>query len=257
MSDLMANVVDGRIENTSITTTNKDTTGTTELGKEAFLQLLVCQMKNQDPLNPSTDTQYVAQLAQFSQLEQLQNLSSTSEQSQAFALVGKNVTITSEDSNGSKYEIEGKVDYIIKSSSALKLSINGNLYDFEDLSYVYDDDYVSEKNLPSVSETKLEYNASLPSSLIFEVNLGSGDSKADDIAVVIDGTILDTDYFRLTDGKVIIDRNTFKNVTNGNYDIAVVFNNSSYTTVSDKVTVSVTNSEHTGQNIIPSANTAE
>jgi len=35
-----------------------------------FLQLLVAQMQNQDPLNPTDSTQFVSQLAQFSQLEQ-------------------------------------------------------------------------------------------------------------------------------------------------------------------------------------------
>ena len=35
-----------------------------------FLQLLVAQIKNQDPLNPSDGTQFIAQLAQFEQLEQ-------------------------------------------------------------------------------------------------------------------------------------------------------------------------------------------
>ena len=44
-----------------------------ELGKDEFLQLLVCQMKNQDPLEPEKDTQFIAQLAQFSALEQMQN----------------------------------------------------------------------------------------------------------------------------------------------------------------------------------------
>ena len=39
--------------------------------KQMFLQLLVSQIKNQDPLNPVDGTQFVAQLAQFSQLEQL------------------------------------------------------------------------------------------------------------------------------------------------------------------------------------------
>ena len=40
------------------------------LGKDAFLKLLVAQMKNQDPLNPQDPTQSVTQLAQFSALEQ-------------------------------------------------------------------------------------------------------------------------------------------------------------------------------------------
>jgi flagellar basal-body rod modification protein FlgD len=39
--------------------------------KDLFLQLLVAQIKNQDPLNPSDGTQFVAQLAQFSELEQV------------------------------------------------------------------------------------------------------------------------------------------------------------------------------------------
>lgn len=38
--------------------------------KEVFLQLLVAQLKNQNPLNPADGTQFVAQLAQFTQLEQ-------------------------------------------------------------------------------------------------------------------------------------------------------------------------------------------
>jgi flagellar basal-body rod modification protein FlgD len=39
--------------------------------EEMFLQLLVSQLQNQDPLNPADSTQFVAELAQFSQLEQV------------------------------------------------------------------------------------------------------------------------------------------------------------------------------------------
>jgi len=45
-----------------------------ELGKDEFLQLLVTQMRYQDPLEPVKDTEYIAQLAQFNSLEQMQNL---------------------------------------------------------------------------------------------------------------------------------------------------------------------------------------
>jgi flagellar basal-body rod modification protein FlgD len=59
----------------STTSTGSNTTGTAGIAGSApnsqmFLQLLVAQIKNQDPTNPADGTQFVAQLAQFSQLEQ-------------------------------------------------------------------------------------------------------------------------------------------------------------------------------------------
>jgi flagellar basal-body rod modification protein FlgD len=47
------------------------------LDKDAFLKLLVTQMKNQDPLSPTGSDQMAAQLAQFSSLEQLQTINTT------------------------------------------------------------------------------------------------------------------------------------------------------------------------------------
>ena len=47
------------------------------LGKDAFMKLLIAQMKNQDPMNPMQGDQMAAQLAQFSSLEQLQQINTT------------------------------------------------------------------------------------------------------------------------------------------------------------------------------------
>jgi len=47
------------------------------LDKQAFLMLLVAQLKNQDPLNPMQDREFIAQLAQLNALEQLQQLNET------------------------------------------------------------------------------------------------------------------------------------------------------------------------------------
>lgn len=52
----------------------KDTKANDELGKDAFLQLLVTQLKNQDPLAPQDNSSYIAELAQFSSLEQMTNV---------------------------------------------------------------------------------------------------------------------------------------------------------------------------------------
>ena len=53
-----------------VATTGLPSTGTAPT-KELFLQLLVAQIKNQDPLNPADGMQFVSQLAQFSELEQM------------------------------------------------------------------------------------------------------------------------------------------------------------------------------------------
>ena len=46
------------------------TSNSPAMGKDAFLQLLVAQIKNQNPMNPADGVQFLSQLAQFSQLEQ-------------------------------------------------------------------------------------------------------------------------------------------------------------------------------------------
>ena len=68
-------------ENTSGLTADMDT----------FLTLLVAQMQYQDPLEPKTDTDFVAQLAQLTSLEQLQQVNQSLATSQAYGLVGKNI----------------------------------------------------------------------------------------------------------------------------------------------------------------------
>ncbi len=62
------------------TASNSNSRGTTKttdnsaVTKDMFLQLLVAQIKNQDPLNPSDGVQFLTQLAQFQQLEQSMNM---------------------------------------------------------------------------------------------------------------------------------------------------------------------------------------
>ncbi|MCY1404475.1 Basal-body rod modification protein FlgD [compost metagenome] len=80
--------------------------GSNNLGKDSFLQLLVTQMNNQNPLEPQDNTAFVSQLAQFSSLESMQNLDGTlgsfysafqsSQALQASSLVGRSVIVASD-----------------------------------------------------------------------------------------------------------------------------------------------------------------
>jgi flagellar basal-body rod modification protein FlgD len=56
----------------TVTDPTPQTSGLTKVAnQQTFLQLLVAQIKNQNPLNPTDATQFVSQLAQFSELEQM------------------------------------------------------------------------------------------------------------------------------------------------------------------------------------------
>ncbi len=86
-----------------------------KLGKDAFVKLLVAQLGSQDPLNPSSDTEFIAQLAQFSMLEELQSLGAASLQSQAYSLIGKYVYVNDTESGTVNAELKfGKVDGVFK-----------------------------------------------------------------------------------------------------------------------------------------------
>src|ERR687893_186721 len=84
---------------TGTTTPSKVDATSPTLGKDDFLKLLVGQLKNQDPLNPTSDTDFIVQMAQFSQLEQTTNMATANSEliaqqtgARAVSLLGRNVT---------------------------------------------------------------------------------------------------------------------------------------------------------------------
>ena len=112
---LIQPVVDGKIPKDTSTTSKSDTSN--DLGYDQFLQLLCAEMQYQDPLEPTSNTEYVAQLATFSQMEATLGMQSTIESSNANALVGKYVIIKTTSSTGETTAI-----IVIKISSGAKFA---------------------------------------------------------------------------------------------------------------------------------------
>jgi flagellar basal-body rod modification protein FlgD len=114
------------INGTSTDAKTNTATSTTTLGKEAFLEMLVAQLKYQDPLNPGSGTEFASQLAQFSSLEQLTNLNSSieslamnSNSLQAVELIGKDVC-----AGEGADQVTGTVTAVSFSDGAVYLTLN-------------------------------------------------------------------------------------------------------------------------------------
>ena len=138
----IAQVKDGQILE-SVSNLRKETkTANSSLDKDAFLQLLVAQMKYQDPLEPTSNTEYISQLATFSELEEMQNLTSGMTLQRASALVGQYCFMKVTDSSGNTTHPEGYVDYVVYENNKAYLSINETLYSIDDLDTVADSAYM-------------------------------------------------------------------------------------------------------------------
>ena len=109
--------------------------------KDQFLQLLVAQMKYQDPLEPTSNTEYISQYATFSSLEQMQNMSATMTMSRANDMVGKEVVIHHSGTNGETQEVTGTVDYVTYENNKAKVYVGGQSYDVDEVYAVLGESY--------------------------------------------------------------------------------------------------------------------
>ncbi|MGN0435300.1 MAG: flagellar hook capping FlgD N-terminal domain-containing protein [Wujia sp.] len=139
MADAIIGGIDTSKADSYVSSKSKD--NSSDLDKDAFLQLLVTQMRYQDPLDPGDSTEYMSQLAQYSSLEATMNISSTLEKGNALNLVGQYVIMNTTDSTGEQSMISGLVEYATVKDGEVLLSINDKYYPADDLDSVVDYDY--------------------------------------------------------------------------------------------------------------------
>jgi len=110
-----------------------DSSGTSELGKNQFMELMIAQLENQNPLEPQDNGAFISQLAEFSSLEEMQKLSASVEsfasqyQStqalQASAMVGRSVLVPGTEAPlGADGTMSGVID-LPSSTGSLNVSI--------------------------------------------------------------------------------------------------------------------------------------
>ncbi len=171
------------------------TRNTGELGKDDFLKLLITQVQNQDPMNPSSDTDFIAQMAQFSALEQMQNLNQSFSYTTGFAMMGKYISAEITDEAGDVKFVSGMVESV--------RVMNGKVY-----AVVGDDDvpidkvtYVSDTNIGSGGSVT-EYSNII--GLLAKANIFSSTGKATSIEGIISSVTKEKDgvYTRLDEVEI-------------------------------------------------------
>ena len=166
--------IDSSVSSDKVAAKNTNTNiGKSTLGYDEFLKLLTAEMQYQDPLEPTSNTDYVAQMATFSQLEATlsmkESLTTSSDntiKSMANQLVGQEVVV--EDDESKTGYADGIVDYVMYEDGEIYISVNDKLYSIDKLDTISTKDYyeavVSANTLhsmitalPSISDITYSY----------------------------------------------------------------------------------------------------
>jgi flagellar basal-body rod modification protein FlgD len=177
MDNLIGSVVNGVYTKTDASNeltkaNNNVSTSKTEAKKdngysqEMFLKLLVAEMQHQDPMEPTDNSQYVAQLASFTQIQAIQAVQDDMADMQANSLVGKFVALTDENQ-----EIPGRVDYVrTDDDGQIWASVNNKEYEIDKITSVVNESYY---NAVSIADTFITTLEKLPD--IEQLSLGDLD----------------------------------------------------------------------------------
>ena len=105
----------------------------TDLKVDDFLNLLVAEMTNQDPMSPMSNTDFVEQMAQFTSLQTMQDLNYYSTASFAASLVGKTVTMASVSASGEMQVETGPVQAINLNGKEFEIRVNNKIFTIKNL----------------------------------------------------------------------------------------------------------------------------
>ncbi|MDD6551377.1 MAG: flagellar hook capping FlgD N-terminal domain-containing protein [Lachnospiraceae bacterium] len=141
------------VESQSAEENSKTTKSTskTQQTKDMFMQLLVAQMKYQNPLEPTDNTEYVREMASFSQVEAMENMSDSFEKMSGNSLVGLYATATDKDG----VEHTGKVEYSFKKDGSTWLHIGDDDYSIDNVTGVKDSDYFTATTIKDTIDKEL------------------------------------------------------------------------------------------------------
>ena len=140
---LVAPYVDGKLQTS---TTSSDSLGSKSsnsvVDSDTFLTLLVAEMQNQDPLEPTSNTEWVSQYATFTQVQQISEMADSMDLVRANNLIGKEVVmkVTSSSTGETSYK-RGVVDYVVVEEGKPLLVIDEAKYSLSDLDTVASEEY--------------------------------------------------------------------------------------------------------------------
>lgn len=118
------------------------------LDMTSFLQLMAIQLQNQDPLNPTSNEDYMGQLAQIATIEAMNSMLESSTITYASSFMGKEVTL-SYYSNGEYKTEKGVVSGVGFYNDEPIIFVNGNSYKLSNIMGV---GKLPETDLPGTSE---------------------------------------------------------------------------------------------------------
>lgn len=153
---------------------------------ETFYELLLAEMTNQDPLEPTSNTEFISQLATFSSLQNQSNALAYQQSAYATSLTGKTVTVATSDGTGLKIDTGVVTAVDLSDGENIEITVNGKRYALNKVMAVN-----------STEQTKAEETVSVNGDGAYATSLIGKQVTVVENNVIDQGTV---DYIEVQDG---------------------------------------------------------